>query len=384
MGLEILDNFINEFSKKINILIKYEFKSKVESFQEHKFLFNLLLFNLFERKQYGLDYECWKELYLRSLYFYKYEDKIGNIPLVKVTKHNEILPFYFKNKIHKINHTFVHFDSHPDFNYIDLSNNLPLLYKNYLKSNDNNIKKAQNIVWDIGAANSGVFISTGIRDTIWCMPTWIPDNEINLNYFIKENKKVYEIKTNTDIRKMNNLEEFTYMENKEKELKIYSKIQTGKLSKKSLKNLLELIKKNGNKYILDIDLDYFVCNGKSYNQSYKNDSYDLSSPNRTEYIDYQTEYPREYPKENKKLQKFNKLLNKEIKEINQRIKHFLLIIRYLKKYNYIPSHISICDSTNVHFSNCETCNSVSNNYVPLNLALYVHTKVFNGLEKIFN
>ena len=48
-----------------------------------------------------------------------------------------------------------------------------------------------------------------------------------------------------------------------------------------------------------------------------------------------------------------------------------------------PSYISICDSTNVQFDECMTCNSVSNNYVPLNLALYVHTKVLNGLHKLY-
>jgi len=384
LKLKILDNFINEFSHNINKLVKYEHTNKLNS-TKHKLLFNYLLYLLFDRKQYALDYDCWIELYLRSLCFYQYMNKIGNIPLVLVTKHNEILPFYFKQKIHKINNTFIHFDTHPDFNYIDFSKRLPILYNNYLKTNNNDfIKKAQNIVWDIGAANSGVFVATGIRDTIWNMPSWVLDKPINLNYFFKEMKNGISFKTDTNIKNIYNLDEFAYVLNVGENSKTYAKIQSENLSKESLKNMVNLIKKNGNKFILDIDLDYFVCNGKPYDKTYKLDSFDVSSPNRTEHKDYEYKNPREIPKNNDDYIKYNKLLHIEIKQIEKRIKHFLMILKYLQKHNYIPSHISICDSTNVHFSGCETCNSISNNYVPINLALYVHTKVIHGLEKLYS
>jgi hypothetical protein len=155
------------------------------------------------------------------------------------------------------------------------------------------------------------------------------------------------------------------------------------MSKKSLENILNSIKNNGNKYILDIDLDYFVCNGDKVTKSYFKESYDIGSPNRTETVDYNLLLPRGIDKDNKKYYKYEHDLKKEVYEINKRITHFLNIIKYIKKKGFIPSHISICDSTNVHFSGCQTCNSVSNNYVPLNLALYVHTKVIQGLEKIY-
>ncbi len=385
MSLENIDNFINDFSHKINILIKYEYNNSSFNSNKHHLLFNHLLLTLFKRKKYGLDHECWKELYLRSLCFYKYQNKLSKIPLVLVTKHNEILPFYFKNKIHTTNNTLIHWDTHPDFNYIDQSYQLPKIYNQYLKSNNSDlITKAQKIVWDIGAANTGVFMSTGIRDTVWNMPSWIPDKQMNLNYFFKESKNSLLVCTNSNIKGKPNLEEFTQNKNHGETMKTYAKIQAEKLSKDGLKNMVNLIEKNGNEYILDIDLDYFVCNGKSFTEKYWKDSYDLSSPNRTETKDFYHNNPREFNKDNKLLIKYENDIQKEIKEINKRIKHFLNVLKYLKKKGYEPSHISICDSTNVHFSGCQTCNSVSNNYVPLNLALYVHTKVINGLEKIFD
>lgn len=382
MSLEKIDNFINYFSNKVNLLVKYEMNKSSINTKQHQLLFNSLLYTLFKRKKYGLDHDCWKELYLRSLCFYKYKKYIGKIPIVLVTKHNEILPFYFEQKIHKFKGTMLHWDTHPDFNYVDFSLQLPFYYNKYLKTNNKDfIKKAQQLVWDIGAANSGLFMATGIRDTIWNMPSWIPDKELSIEYFFKENKNDYTIYTNQNVD--NSLEEFTKGINTGQERKIYTKIQSEKLSKNSLKTMVEKLYQNGNKYILDIDLDYFVCNGEELKQKYFKESYDVSSPYRTEYIDFNHAQPRGFDKDNKKLIKYENLLKKEILEINKRIKHFLMVLKYLKKKGLTPAYISICDSTNVQFSGCETCNSISNNYVPLNLALYVHTKVINGLENLF-
>lgn len=384
MNFKNIDNFINEFSININKLIKYEMNNFHKD--EHQSLFNKVLLTLIKRKKFGLDSELWKELYLRSLCFYKSQNKISNIPIVLVTKHNEILPFYMMHNIHKTNNTFIHWDTHPDFNEVNLSLQLPHLFNKYLETKDTNlITKAQHLVWDIGSANSGVFLATGIRDTVWCMPSWVPDKEANINYFFKENKKDHTIMTNSIMDKKNVLDnEFTFGKNQNEDIKIYSKIQAEKLSKKSLINLINLIKNNNNRYILDIDLDYFVCNGIKSNKSYFKDPFDVRSPERTENVDYNFELPRGIDKDNHKYIKYEKALKKEVYQINKRIKHFINVLQYIKKKGLTPSHISVCDSTNVHFMDCTTCNSISNNYVPLNLALYVHTKVMIGLHKLFN
>ena len=102
-----------------------------------------------------------------------------------------------------------------------------------------------------------------------------------------------------------------------------------------------------------------------------------------ETIIFNQDNPRDFYYKSDELNRFQTELEKEIKIIKQRIKKFLSLINQLKNKGVVPSHISICDSTNVEFNLCRKCNSLSNGYVPTNLALIVHYNVVNGLKKIF-
>lgn len=371
------DNFVIFFSKQfINL-------KKKKSFKYFQKLFHILE----KRKEYAIDQELWENLYNYSIRFYKnIHNHIQEIPIFYVTKHNNILPFYMSKKIHKIPYTIVRFDTHSDLNDIKNSSLLPSLYKKYLKSgNKKYIEKAQKLVWDIGSAKSGVIMTTGPKDIVWCMPSWVPDKEEEIEYFIKQNKINLSLQTADYINDI----DFTIVKkvpeiyDNSSLLKIYKKVQTGKFSKKALKSIVDMIKMNGNKYILDIDLDYFVCNGEKFDKSYFNIPYDLQSTYRTEKIDFNQHSPRYKNLLNKELIEYDQHLKKEIKKIDKRIYNFLKLIKNIKKLGYIPCLISMSDSSNVLFTECDTCNSVSNGYVPSHLALYVHMKVVKGLSNIF-
>ena len=339
-----------------------------------------------KRKKYAQDFNLWEELYYHSIFFYSNIKKIGNIPTILVTKHNHILPFYMKHNIGKLNTTILHFDTHPDMNIVKNSIELPSFYKNYLESkNIKYLDDAQKVVWDIGAAISGVILTTGIQNYIWCMPEWIPDPNIKTKYFIKENKKTIGLYSNDPKVEDNDLVDLTYInrfKNTDKPERNYIKIQTGKDN--NLKISKTLSKELGNTYILDIDLDYFVCNGQKLNKkSYFNDQYDVSSYYRTQKIIFNEDNPRDFYYYSEDVEKFNNSLKRELNIIDKRINKFLLLIKKLKDKGSVPSHISICDSTNIQFNLCNKCNSLSNGYVPINLALIIHNKIFNGLKELF-
>lgn len=384
MSLKYVDNFINDFSHFIHKLKKYEFNT--ENTHKHQLLFNKLLYMLFNRKRYAEDQELWKELYLRSLCFYKHNNKIGNIPMVLVTKHNEILPFYMKSKIHTIKDTIIHFDTHDDMNNVGNSKILPKLYEEYLKNNSLKIiHKAQSLVWDIGAAITGVLVTTGMRDLVWTTPEWIPDPEAIVDYYIKKrDDKMALITNNHEIDKDITMKELFYLGKKEIDTRKMAKIQIGIFSTHKFNLLKELIQKNGPTYILDIDLDYIVSNGDQINRDYWKDTFDVASNGRVTYKEVNQNAPRYLNDKTIEFNEYKNQVQNEVKKINKRITNLLYLLERLKNHGMTPSHISICDSTNVQFDECMTCNSVSNNYVPLNLALYVHTKVLNGLHKLFS
>ena len=386
MSYKKLDEFIIKFSGKINKLRELIHTNSNKN--ECKNIVNEIYNILDKRKKYALDDDLWTELYYNSIYDYSNIKKIRNIPCILVTKHNHILPFYMKQKLGNLDTTIVHFDTHPDMNLIDKSSKLPELYKKYKETNNEKfIKKAQDIVWDIGAAISGVIMTTGIQNYIWCMPEWIPDPDVDIEYFLKQNKSNISMYTNDEkFEYDDDLLDVYYTKkykNDDMDKKFYVKIQTGIENKE--KKIIEIIKKTENdKYILDIDLDYFCSNGrKLVKTNYYDKQYDISSIERTKTMIINEDNPRNFYEESDDYEVYKENLNKEIKLINKRIKSFLSFIKNLKNKGYIPSLISICDSTNIEFSLCTNCNSKTNGYVPRNLAFIIHKKVYEGLIEIF-
>jgi hypothetical protein len=214
------------------------------------------------------------------------------------------------------------------------------------------------------------------------MPVWLPDKNADVNYYL-HGKKDKLLVSNNKLAKDSSCD-IEYRSSARDEVNKYIKIQTGKLTQKGYDKLYTAIKANGRNYILDIDLDYIVCNGKPLDtKEYLKEPYDLKSDKRTKKTVTNEDIPRDNNYRSTELSKYSNALNREVKEIKHRIKDLLNLIKRLHKNGLTPSHISICDSTNIKFENCDGCNSISNGYVPAHLALYVHTRVISGLYKIF-
>jgi len=176
------DNFISKFSQDTVTLRSYEEHSELT--REHVDLFDQLLTSLFRRKKYAHDQNLWEELYKRSLYFYQFADNIEGIPTIFVTKHNDVVPWYASREIHGIKDTIFRVDSHSDMNPVKNNHVLPEIYSEYLSGNRKALDKINQIVWDIGAALSGIIYTMGPRDFVWGIPSWLPDRDISIEYFL--------------------------------------------------------------------------------------------------------------------------------------------------------------------------------------------------------
>jgi hypothetical protein len=382
-----------DFERAIYQLRRYEYGDVDKYSQNHKTLLEKQIARLMERKNYLVDIDIWREIYERSICFYPFCTDIAGIPCSLITKHNYILRDFMKRNLHLSNDTLVHFDTHDDFNTVDGNKILPELYRKYLQTKKETfIQEAQDIVHDIGAAVSGLLLTTGNRDNVWVVPNWIPDKNGSLSYFMRVNKKSITFVTNDPhhVNFKGKLKEDSFSDVRVKvpegEKRIYGKYQVTNNAKwrKNISHLRDAIARNGRTFILDIDLDFFVSNGEELTDEYFHDGQDVKSDLRVQETEVNLENPRDAFEKTDKFLNLKKKMNKEVAAITDRIKNFQRTLKFLKDDGFVPSLINICDSTNVEFvTNCAACTSTCNNYMPKHLALFVHTKVRDLLEDLY-
>lgn len=394
---------------------------------------------LWKRKQFVKDKVFWEELYHKYTYFYKFLNahpiygNVGNIPVVKVTKHNDA-PWYWmnimKNNNLKTLGQVMHVDTHADSNDIQYPEKLREIGKRIMNGQATNKdwKLFRTLSWDIGAAVTSYQIMTKTEAWFWIVPSWIKHREgdfevvqaiFNTKAKLRSSdpsmlEQMYDKKDKlvstrffgiSGQKKPNDGPDVQTIRVPKREEDIADGILDGKPSsrfKEVFKALepavFKLRKPNGDrgkwkkighelsdKYILDIDLDYFCSNGIDFfkTDEYKKWSYDVYSTGRTNVPDF-TMYPRAMndPKRNNKIAKFTEKTKSEVKLILKRIDEFIVGIKILKGMGKIPSVISISDSTGVNFQDTEYF-SFSNEYLPRYYALFVHMIIIDKLKEIF-
>ena len=436
---EIAEQFGVQLNQYLYILRCYE-HFKWSSEKKYKYARKLIdnIYKILNKRQLFLrDSVFWKDLYARSIYYYEYLNgfsKIGNIPLCQVSKHNQIIPVWLEHIRDRGNLGMVlHFDSHSDTNDILYPMQLRKSARKIINHSDT--KRDWNVinklVWDIGAPMTAHMIANHANNLIWAIPAWLKEPERNCEIFLTA------FNNDTQQRKINNTLYRKMMKYKDdssvyfifdKKYKQFggpdaNYISPNKAERASLDNIRNLLEqtndvssldpearrlfsifekfnlklirpdasKNGwekiaqilsKKYVLDIDLDYFVCNGfETFDkEEYYQDAYDVRSARRVLIGDLSINPRAVY--DNDLYESLTKRMKTEITEIKKRIKKFLKGITYLKKKGCVPSLISICDSTGA-----EICPkkyfTFGNEYVPRYYAYWLHQEVQSGLSKIF-
>jgi hypothetical protein len=314
-----------------------------------------------------------EELNDRITFYYKYMNdnkyiEINKIPIYQVSKHHHAVEYVYKNN--KSNPgTILHIDTHADMNPIKNNKSFFQEYINDWDKNDKNmIDKYDDLITDIGGVlvpmllpyenNNGVF---------WITPDWVtePYNSSNVkislndreSYFYGGTCPKYTIKVDKDM-------------DEGVDLDVHFTTSNIKYANHKINNI-------SNNYILNIDLDYFVCFG---NPLYGYEGNDAISHHRT-ILDFGYALKDENESEKKELELFY-----EMEYILKRIDNFLIFIKELKLQNKLPSMIIICDSTRINFSNYKNnkkndCEIV-HEFMPKYLCFLVHNIVLINLKKI--
>lgn len=369
----------NEILQLSNDLRKTELKKKDSKKISEKIIMKNLnkLDYVFQRLGY-IDTFLFKipileELNDRITFYYNYMNdskyiKINNIPVYQVSKHHHAVEYVYK--MFKSNPgTIVHVDTHADMNPIK---NNKEFFKEYIKNSnkESTIKKYDDLVTDIGGVlvpmllpyekNNGIF---------WITPDWVTepynssDIKIALNesdaYFYGGTCPKYTVKVDKDMSDGVDLD-------------VYFTTSNVKYAVNKIDNISD-------NYILNIDLDYFVCFG---GPSYGSEGNDAISH-------YRTILDLGYAlKDDKESEKKEKELYCEMDYILKRIDNFLIFIKELKLKNKTPSMIIICDSTRMSFSNYKNNDKndseIVHEFMPKYLCFWVHNIVLTNLKKVLD
>ncbi|RYF09662.1 MAG: hypothetical protein EOO40_06510 [Deltaproteobacteria bacterium] len=332
------------------------------------------------RKDFVRDHDLWVELYHRSVMMYPYQSRVAGLPFINVTKHNHVVPFYASLRLPPTV-PLVHWDTHSDLNAIKDSGTL------VGAAGRGDMHKVQDRCWDIGAAMTGVLLLPGPpRDMVWVTPSWVPDPETSLTYWKHRQSSGNVVLANCDTASQHPLALVRLYKARtacQGPSGTISVINLGRQqAAERFRRLLDLVPRGV--FALDIDLDVFVCNGRPLRKAlYMKEGYDVCSESRARMKEL-NDMPRDmYSKRTRQCYDLSRTFRKEVRLLEGRLRAFETQLRFLKREGRVPCAISISDSTGVSFTDCTSCSSTGNNYMPTYYAAFVNQKVLDILRRVY-
>ena len=370
-----------EFSKK-SMEIKYTDASK---------LIKNVTTLLEKKKNYVLYRSLWEELHDRMVFYYDYLNKtnLGNkIPLFRMTLHNEAIVWWLKcQKKGILKGPLIHFDTHDDMGIPDHTSGL--LLKNSGKIDREGMYRGAcgMIFWPVTC----LLLAKGTNKVIWGMPKWVYDDNASFKQVLtveKKNDTIYYLRGKNEKKDDFRLKEDVILVNESelgnnKSLKFHHPINFDRIHidsasgwKKTAKAIPE------DKFILDIDLDFFTCNGDIFSLSeYKNDFDDLQSDGRVHGMPGMTT-PREAYTDGLSQDMVDDL-NKETTLIKRRINIFLKGLKHLKSVGITPCSINLADSCGSLLSGNSERAVFTNEYTPKYFVPLIHSLLLKGFRDIY-
>ena len=322
-----------------------------------------------------------KELYQRNIYYYPLINqiqKINRIPIFNYVKNNDCLLPLLENKVKA---PMLHFDTHSDHKEFE---NLEQYHK-LIHQEPINISEIRPLTYDIGCFSS-YYIYYSKTNFIWINPLWSLDSPDYKREITKMSKHPDEDEIVHTPSKIDDPDSYVYVRGK-------------------LKNNFSLLAKDLNdNFILSIDLDYFCTNGileeEIKPQKKKSDIIDIiveSDPASYGRTRYQSEFHNPFfyysddEDDSKVLKKkgsyseYVSNLHAELKLVTQRLQLFKSFLVYIKREKKVfPVSILISDSCNVHLSRDSNSITLTNDFCPQNLVLWIRHKLFILLQEVYS
>jgi|TARA_B100001094_G_C18165254_1_gene791670 hypothetical protein len=334
----------------------------------------------------------WEELHDRMVYYYNYcneENFDKPIPFFSVSLHNEAVPLWLKvKKVGKLSNVLVHFDTHDDMGLPEKSECL-LKEDGSLDEQGMMNGSCGQIYWPVTC----LLMSKGVDTIVWGMPKWVYDDDNHFKQTLvcdkkdefryirssKENKDNFLLEPDVEIVKPKNMKDSSkyklYHPHTFCRLKLYNASGWKKLEK-------IISKVPDKKFVLDIDLDFFVTNGDKVSmKEYKENFDDIESTGRVHYVPGMTT-PRETYNDQDSIDCNKDLLN-ELKLVKKRVEVFLEGLAILKSKGIKPCCIDISDSAPSFFSGDTSRAVFTNQYTPKYFVPVLHMWLKKGFKKLY-
>jgi len=344
---------------------------------------------LLVRDNYVAFRPMWEELHDRMVYYYEYlnESNLSKaMPLFRETLHNEVVKWWLECKTRgKLASTLLHFDTHDDMG-------LPTTSKYLLKGGslyEEGVKDGAcgQIYWPVTC----ILLSKAVDHVVWCTPKWIYDDDVGYDqvlvcwkdgddfvYLRDKDQSKDKYRMDSDVA----LVKGPVQDDKDK-YKFYHPHRFNRVKSHSKGGWTKLSKiVDEKKFILDIDLDFFVTNGDKISQKeYRDNFSDIESTGRVHGLPGilvpRATYDDPHSKE------VIKALNKEAKLIHKRVNKFLEGLGSMKDKGMVPSCISLSDSA-PSFMSGDTSRAVfTNQYTPKYFIPLLHGLLISGLHSLY-
>lgn len=316
----------------------------------------------------------WEELHDRQAYYYKHINKSGK-NFYHVVLHNKVVPYWFKKR-KVLPETVLHFDTHPDMGIVD------------------NIKKPEVDIKELCKGVCGYIYhpitcllwTRKVNTVVWCMPGWVHDTvRCDRDALTISDKEMFYIRDKTRSNDPYlNKSTTIIVPKKEFDPELYDfyyEFNNCRYRTATTKQWDKIADKIDDHYILDIDLDYFACNGeKLTKEQYKRTDSDICSTGRV----LEPEPPA-MPRGwlSKDQERYNRKLEHEAELVEERVSDFIKGLRRLKKKGKTPTVINISDSTEAYFTGSNDRAVVTNSYCPKMFVPYINHLLIPQLRKLF-
>lgn len=332
------------------------------------------------------DVVFWERIHAHLTSYYPHlseHHRLGRarIPVVSVVMHNRAVGWWLRRlRGGGGGEPVLHADSHIDMNPQHLAGGRLAAAARRVAARRAPPAALDRAVWDIGAVVTAFLaLDRAPRDVVWLYPAWIaapPRTAVPVDLVEEDGYACYQADHPRRLREAMRpagrrpgarlLRRFRYTQSRGRTARQWDRVGAAL----------------GRRFVLDIDLDYFVTNGTPRQTRAGEFESEAPSPRRRPRCNI-TASPRHRFAATAQLERRRRATEAELRAIDRRLRDFLRGLRRLRRRGGArPVLVSLSDSAAV-LGGLQDGISWNNDYTPAHLVLYVRLQLMAGLRKIY-